>query len=368
MTAIAMIKRVMLLVAAAPLALLVGAPTSAQDSNTSANTSANTDAARRIERLERELRAVQRRVFQGSESGLFTPEVQPQDSVTAPVAPNSSTPVGDLSARIDAIESQLASLTGQIEQQGFRQREMTASIARLRSELGARIDALSATNPVAPVAPAAVGSTPARATSTTPRTTLASAAAPAAARTTPAPVPAAARTTPVTAAARTTPAPRPATRPAATAPAPAAANAARRTRVEAIEVPASGNAAEDAYLYGYRLWEAQLYPEAQAQLQRVLETYPNHRRASYAGNLLGRAYLDNNQPSLAVQVLYDNYRTRPRGERAADSVYFMGMALIRLDRRPDACRTFEEFDRAYGASASQSLKDQVAAGRVQARC
>jgi TolA-binding protein len=135
-----------------------------------------------------------------------------------------------------------------------------------------------------------------------------------------------------------------------------------------VDVPSSGNAAEDAYLYGYRLWEARLYPEAQVQLQKVLNDHPTHRRASFAGNLLGRAFLDNNQPSLAVRPLYDNYRNRPRGERAADSVYYMGMALIRLNRNSDACRTFDEFDRAYGTTASDTLKGQVATARGQARC
>ncbi len=285
------------------------------------------NTARRIDRIERELRAVQRRVFPGADNGLFTPEVQPQDAAPATPA-NPLSPVGDLNARIDAIEAQLARMTGQVEQQEFRQRELAASIAQLRTELNTRIDALAS-------------------------------AAPTEASPAPSPTPTPSATRPP---ARATPAP---------TPAPTAANAnnaARRARVEAIEVPSTGNAAEDAYIYGFRLWEARLYPEAQTQLQRVVDNHPTHRRASYAGNLLGRAYLDNDQPSLAVRAFYDNYRNRPRGERAADSVYYMGMALIQLDRRTDACRTFDEFDRVYGADASQSLKDRVAEGRVTARC
>ena len=133
-------------------------------------------------------------------------------------------------------------------------------------------------------------------------------------------------------------------------------------------MPSTGNAAEDTYLYGYRLWEARLYPEAQTQLQRVLADHPTHRRASYAGNLLGRAYLDNNQPNLAVGVLYDNYRNRPRGERAPHSIYYMGMALIALDRNADACRTFGEIDRVYGDTTPPELRTQVVRAREQARC
>lgn len=329
-------KRALLLATAAILTVTTTPPLVAQ--TTGAGAPAATDAARRLDRIERELRAVQRRVFPGAQDGLFQPEVTPGDAQQAVATPG-ATPVADINARIDAIEAQLARMTGEVEQQGFRQRELEASIARLRTDMSARIARLEAASAepadAAAVTPAPVAATPAP-------------------RPTPAP----------------TPAPRPTPTPRATAPtpAPAASNAERRARVAAVEVPSSGNAAEDAYLYGYRLWDARLYPEAQVQLQKVIDDHPTHRRASYAGNLLGRAFLDNNQPSLAVRPLYDNYRNRPRGERAADSVYYMGVALIRLNRNTDACRTFDEFDRAYGASASDTLKAQVATARGQARC
>ncbi len=352
--------RTALLLGSALLALTPALPASAQSSD-----AAN---AQRIERLERELRAVQRRVFPGSEGGLFQPEVTPGEAGPTTGTTPATTPVADLTARVDAIEAQLARLTGEIEQTSFRQREMEAAIGRLRAELSGRIDALTpgattatggtdgAATPAPSPAPTAVTPTPAATPATTPAS--APAATPTQRPATPTPRPA------------STPAPTPA--PAASAPAatPAAApaNAARRARVAAIEVPVTGNAAEDAYIYGFRLWDARLYPEAQVQLQKVIDDYPNHRRASYAGNLLGRAYLDNDQPALAVRAFYDNYRARPRGERAAESVYYMGMALIRLNRAADACRTFDEFTRNYGSTATEALRAQVATARGQARC
>jgi TolA-binding protein len=328
-----------LLLGSAALSLLTLQPAQAQTVN---------DAAR-IDRIERELRAVQRRVFAGAESGLFQPEVQPGETPTTPPG-EGGTPVADLTARVDALEAQLARLTGQIEQQDFRLREMQAAITRLQTDTAAARSAATANG----------------ASSGTPSGTSGGTAtgAPTSILPTPTPTPAPVRVTPA-------PAPvRPATnnQTATPAPANAATTAARRARVEAIEVPATGNAPEDDYLYGYRLWEARLYPEAQAQLRRVVERHANHRRASYAGNLLGRALLDNNQAALAVTAFYDNYRNRPRGERAPHSLHYMGMALIRLDRRTDACRTFDEFDRIYGATADAALRGEVAQGRVQARC
>ncbi len=342
--------RTTLLLGSALLALTPALPAAAQ--------SGDTASAERIERLERELRAVQRRVFPGSEGGLFQPQVTPGDPTTTTTTP-ATTPVADLTARVDAIEAQLARLTGEIEQTSFRQREMEAAIGRLRAELSGRIDALTPGGAATAGAEGAATPAPAAATPTPVTTTVRPTSTP-----TPAPAPAPAQRP-------ATPAPAPAaaaSTPAATSAAAAPANAARRARVAAIEVPATGNAAEDAYIYGFRLWSADLFPEAQIQLQKVIDDHPNHRRASYAGNLLGRAYLDNNQPALAVRAFYDNYRARPRGERAAESVYYMGMALIRLNRAADACRTFDEFTRNYGSTATDALRAQVATARTQARC
>ena len=102
--------------------------------------------------------------------------------------------------------------------------------------------------------------------------------------------------------------------------------------MSAIERPASGDAADDAYLYGYRLWEAKLYPEAQAALKETVAKYPKHQRASYAQNLLGRAYLDEGRPSLASMAFYDSFKKFPDGERAPDSLYFLGQSLMKLEQ------------------------------------
>lgn len=335
-------KRTTLLATAAALLVGLTPPAFAQESAA--------EARARIDRLERELRAVQRRVFPGSENGLVQPEVTP--GTPGSVAVPGSTPVADLTARIDAIESQLARLTEQVEQSGFRQRELDAALTRLRTDTNTRLTRLEPT-PVETAAPVTATPTPAPTATPTP--------APRPTTATPTPAP---RPTPAP-----TPAPRPTTATPAPTPAPSTANtAARRAQVAAVEVPSTGDAPEDAYIYGFRLWSARLYPEAVLQLQKMISDHPNHRRASFAGNLMGRSLLDNNQPSLAVRAFYDNYRTRPRGERAAESVYYMGVALIRLNRNTDACRTFDEFDTAYGATATDALKAQVATARTQARC
>ena len=91
------------------------------------------------------------------------------------------------------------------------------------------------------------------------------------------------------------------------------------------------------------------------QLKTVVEKYPNHRRASYAQNLLGRTYLDDGKPALASVAFYENYQKRPKGDRAPDSLAYLGQALIQLKKPKDACKVYDEFGDVYGATASASI-------------
>ncbi len=224
-------------------------------------------------------------------------------------------------ARLDALEAQLASITGQVENLGNRQRIMSDEFTAYKAATDRKIAGLS---PAATTSPNSSANDPAAAPSTTPSPTK-SAARP-------------------------------------------AASDARIALVRAVEVPDSGDKGEDAYLYGYRLWEAKLYPEAQIQLQKAVATYPKHRRATYAQNLLGRAYLDNGENGLAAKAFMANYQERPDSARAPDSLMYLGVALTRLKQKDGACRAFKELDQVYGATISPSLKAEAAKARATAGC
>ncbi|HEX7820779.1 MAG TPA: hypothetical protein VF463_09190, partial [Sphingobium sp.] len=170
-------------------------------------------------------------------------------------------------------------------------------------------------------------------------------------------------------------------RPATTAPKPAASGATatpkptasgasdvRKAAVAAIERPETGNDADDAYNYGYRLWSAKFYPEAQVQLKATLEKYAATGVESRAHNLLGRAYLDDGKYALASVAFYDNYQKRPKGDRAADSLTYLGEALIQLKKLPDACKVYQELNDVYGATLRPELKALADKGKARAKC
>ncbi|MFN3619485.1 tetratricopeptide repeat protein [Sphingorhabdus sp.] len=294
------------IITSAALALI--APAIAQD--------ANIDG--RVGKLEKEMRAVQRQVFPNGAGKFLEPDIQ---SPTAPKTTTSATTATvDLTARVDALEAQLAALTGQVEIQGNNLRGLEGRLKAMETQLVAQ------QTPVASVVTATVPAA-AVATSTT-KTTV------------------------------------PATKPAVTA----KPNPARVAAIAAIERPSTGDAFEDGYNYGYRLWEAKFYPESQATLEETVTKFPKHRRASYARNLLGRAWLDDKKPATAVKVFYDNYKADPRGDRAPESLFFLGSALTDLGKTAEACEAFGELAKAYPDVAAGRLAERLTSGRTRAKC
>ena len=286
----------------------------------------------RLRRIESELRALQRVVFPGGDGRFFTPEVDTSRPQAQPqVGTPSNSTLTDVLARLDALEAQLARLTALNEE--------NANELELVQQQLAEAQAAAAGPPVqvANIVPAP-------------------APAPAPVRATPAPTPAPA------AAVRAAPAPTPA--PAAAArPTPA-----RVAAVQAITKPQTDDAGDDEYTYGYRLWEAGYFPEAQQQLALFLEKYPRHARASHGRNLLGRAYLDNGQPRDAATHFFENYQNDKQGARAADSLLFLAEAMTTLGDTNRACIALAEFSETYPALATGRLKEQYDRDRSKVTC
>src|SRR3546814_20922147 len=82
----------------------------------------------------------------------------------------------------------------------------------------------------------------------------------------------------------------------------------------------------------------------------MAKEHPDHRRASYARNLAGRAALDDGKPATAAKILLANYQDDPKGERAADSLFFLGEALMELTNPADASKVYAALQEDYGGT------------------
>ncbi len=294
------------LVMMASAAFLCTTPLMAQD--------ANIDG--RVKKLEKEVGALQKKVFQTTGDKYFEPEITTDQASKPTTSTGANSTVTDLLARVDTLEAQMTTLTGQLEQQQKSTSDLTARLNALEAQVKNGAAASTADDP-APTKPAAAVKPPAA-------------------------------------------------KPAASATDKAAA--ARLAAVAAIAKPSNGSGFDDGYDYGYRLWAAKFYPEAQSQLTEIVDKYPKNARISFAKNLLGRAYLDDGQPAKAVKVLYANYKDDPKGARAPESLFYTGWALTDLDKAPEACGAFKALATTYPAEATGRLADRLKEGRARAKC
>ena len=254
----------------------------------------------RVNKLEQEMKAVQRKVFGTGDTRFFEPEMSTTTTPSTGAAGGNNGLTPEVLSRIDSLESSLTRLNARVEEQDMEMAAMEKRLAALEAK--------------------------------------------------PAPAPVAATPAPVA----VTPAAKP--------------DPARVAAVAKIERPSTGDGFEDGYNYGYRLWEAKFYPEAQIALKDTADKYPKHPRASYARNLLGRSYLDDNKPGMSVDIFLNNYQTDARGERAPDSLVYLSVALTRLNEKDKACIVLEEFVDVYPQVAAGRLSKQYGDAKARAGC
>ena len=262
----------------------------------------------RIERLEKQVRQVQKQVF---------PKGQPADTAgfsDDPAATQDS--VNSLTGRLDAIERQLSDIVRQSEENGNRVAVMETELARLRAEQDRRIRALETAPPTEERATTEQGET---------------AEAP-------------------------PPAPKP------------KFEGTQSDGTTAEMVTAAADPAEAAYDQGYQLWNSGKYDQAIKSLQAFTKKYPDHRRTSWAYNLTGRAMLDKGQPRAAAEALLANYRRDPKGERAQDSLFYLGQALMKLGQPGQACKAYEELEEVYSSDLRAPLKAALPGAKSSAKC
>jgi TolA-binding protein len=270
-----------------------------------AQPNADRGVERRVGRLEQEMRAVQRRVFPGGVNATVDPEIQPQTQAQRPSAATNDA-LSSLAGRVDALEAQLARITGQVEENGYRLSQLEEQVRQFRTETQARLTRAEQAAAQAAVQPAV----------------------------------------------------EPVREPEVSEP-----------ELEPVAEPAVSavDPAEAAYNAGFRLWEQRRYADAQRALTAAAERYPTSRWASWARNLAGRAYLDDNKPATAARIFLENYQNARTGERAADSLFFLGEALVKLNRRAEACPVYDELEANY-PNMRGFLRERLPAARRAARC
>jgi TolA-binding protein len=288
-----------------------------------------TQIDRRVGALERQMRAVQREVFPGGDKRFFAPEVTAApDAGPAQAGTPASSPLVDLTQRLETLEEQQRQLTGQIETLEFQIRQLQAELAKARQDTEFRLNALEGGggSSSAPASAAPPALAPPTAAAAPPRTT-----------------------------APTTAAPPSTTGPLAAAPTPPG--------------PASGlEAGEAAYRAAYALFQAGDDAGAQKAFADFLASHRGHPRSSHASYWSGRSQMRQNQPALAAKTFLSTYQQFPKGERAPNALLWLGKALTQMKRPEAACQALDELRQTYADKLTGALLTESNAARAAAKC
>lgn len=305
------------------------APAIAQDSNQES----------RLRKIEAEIRALQRNVFPGAQGRFFEPQVSAGEQAKPRKADRPSTSaITDILVRLDAIELQLQRLTALSEENANALSRLDERITALETAPGAARAGAPDSNLAAMTGGASAENDSAESDGT--------------------PQAAGERiaTEPVSSGS------------ASPSEAGEGPSAERLAAVQAIAKPDTGDAGEDEYTYGFRLWDAKLYPEARQQLSNFVQDYPDHPLITYGRNLLGRAFLDDGMAEEAARWFLRNYQADRTARRAPDSLLFLAESMIAMGDTRRACIALAEFGETYPAIASGRLADQYESNRSKVTC
>jgi tol-pal system protein YbgF len=298
------------------------------------------DTTARIENVEQQLRDL--KVTVGTLESLLRSKpgvTLPQEEVQAPRAISSAESGGGIDQRIDALETQVAALTSQIEQMTkqlatFQAKPQMAAPEQLPpSEALRPLREGDASPPPPAPTPAAPGAEPDEAKSILPEKS------------------------------------EDADEQAEPPPSDQAPEPPMQSADAQGASPSSFPPADAATLYnqGYGDLLRRDYASAETSFRRLIETHPNDKLAGDAQYWLGESYYVRGQYKNAADAFLKGYKSYGASPKAPDSLLRLGMSLAALGQKEAACSSFAELGTKF-PSAPSHVREEAESERRKAGC
>ncbi|MFN4275554.1 MAG: tol-pal system protein YbgF [Ferrovibrio sp.] len=345
------------------LAVLPVAPASAQDAQT----------LDRINRLENDLRALQRQVYRGGSAPSGSGSVS-----SAPLSDggDSSSIANRLNSRIDELENQIRELTGRFEQVEFNSSQANRRIDKLVEDVDFRLTQIerggaqpgAAAGSIEQVKPPAA--TPAAGPQPGQQAVASQNQARGSTSATPgqAPsregvlgsMPADAQGRPLPPSAGASAGGGQGATPQQTARATAPAAPSARAKLPA-------GSTQERYNYAYKLLVQSDYADAEAAFREFLGAHPQDPLAGNAQYWLGETYYVRQQYEPAAQAFLQGYQGYGKSAKAPDSLLKLGMSLAAMKKNPEACAALGQLAKDF-PNAPQHVKDAATRERGKIGC
>lgn len=123
----------------------------------------------------------------------------------------------------------------------------------------------------------------------------------------------------------------------------------------------NANKPDTMYANALEAYNRGLYDEAELGFEDLVKQFPQHKLAGNAQYWLGEVYTKQNNLKKAKIAFNDGYAKYKNGNKAADSLYRLGVTLKNMQEKDKACVVFmsfaEEFPKA-GAELQNKVKNE----------
>lgn len=150
------------------------------------------------------------------------------------------------------------------------------------------------------------------------------------------------------------------------APVPPAAPPAAPRSAPSIAATATADPRAD-YDASYAYFLQRQYEQAEMGFRRFLQSYPRDRLVPDATFWLGESYLQRNRPREAAEQFLKVSTDHGRSAKAPDAMLKLGVALNALGAKDQACATFAELERKF-PQTTPALKQGVEREQKRAKC
>ncbi len=286
----------------------------------------------RIERLQRDMNTLQRRVYRGetaAPSAALT-----EDSGSAPL-PGGSNLAAAMQVRLDEIETQMRTFTGRLEETNHAISELTKKLEALSGDIEVRFQSLRPGAPATGAATAGSGAPPP------------AAAAPA--------KPGVLGTLSLKDVAKS-----------GVGQAPLAAPDSAKPAAEAQSILPKGTAQEQ-YQFATSFLARSDWTRAEQALTAFLAAHGKHPLAGNAQYWLGESHYVRGDYGNAALAFAKGYKEFPKSAKGPDNLLKLGLSLANLKKTASACKTFARVAKDF-PDASAAIKSRAAAERKKRRC
>lgn len=266
------------------------------------------DVTKRVNKLEREMSAVQRKVFG---RGYVPPVAEDEGPVEA-------SPLANLEVRVHSMESRLQQLTGQIEELRYKNEQLQGRLESYIADAEFRFNQLEGKEGAAPMGGGSTTSSSTGSGELEEPSSSGSASEP----------------------------------------------ASSGTASNAVALP--GGTPIEQYNYSYALLSSGKYTEAENAFKAFLEQHPQDELAGNAQYWLGQIYFVRGEYDQAAKTFLEGYQAYPKSSKAPDYLLKIGSSLTKIDQKADACAVFAELRSKF--PNSPAAKERLAGERKAAGC